>query len=62
MNAAKINRNLVRGKAATKGIFSLAALARQVGCSRPAVYFAIEKPSRYPRVHRRIVELIGDYQ
>lgn len=60
MSAAKINRNVLRQRAAAKGIFSIAELARQVGCSRPAIYFAIEMPHRYKRVHKRITQLIGN--
>lgn len=61
MSLDKINRNLLRQNAAAKGIFSIAELARRVGCSRQAIYFAIEKPSRYPQVHRRVVKLIGSF-
>lgn len=60
MSLDKINRNLLRQRAAAKGIFSIAELSRRVGCSRPAIYFAIEKPTRYPLVHSRIVKLIGN--
>ena len=48
----------LRRRAASKGIFTLAELARRIPCSRMAVYFALEKPSRFPRVVRRIKELV----
>lgn len=61
MSLAKVNRKKVRVRAASKGITSLAELAREIGCSRPGLYFAIERPARYPNLHSRLVELIGEY-
>jgi hypothetical protein len=58
MTATKNQRKLLRQRAAQAGIFSIAELARQVGCSREAIYFAVEKPSRFPRVHSRIDQII----
>ncbi len=49
----------LRMRAAAKGILSIAELARLVPCSREAVYFALEKPTRYPRVARRIEEIVS---
>lgn len=60
MTLAKSNRKLLRQRAAAKGIFSISELARQVNCSREAIYFAIETPSRYPRVHKRLAKLLGE--
>ncbi len=57
MNAPKINRELLRKKAIARGIPTFTALASLVPCSRPTVYFALENPTRYPRVIRRIKEL-----
>lgn len=45
-------------KLAARGILSFASLARHIQCSRPAIYFALERPSRYPRVHKAIMEVI----
>jgi len=59
MSQEKIKRNLLRQRAAAKGIFTIAELARQVGCSREAIYFSIEKPSRFPRVTKRLNQLVG---
>ena len=59
MSANKSNLKELRQRAAAKGIFSIAELARRVGCSRPAIYFAVENPNRFPRVHQLIKQLIG---
>ena len=58
MTPEKINRNVLRKRAAAKGIFSIAELARRLDCSREAVYFAVERPTRYPRVHKRLEALL----
>jgi hypothetical protein len=59
MTAEKSKRKFLRQQAAGAGIFSIAELARQAGCSRQAVYFALEKPTRFKPVRRRIESLIG---
>lgn len=33
---------------------TITGLAEQLGCSREAIYFALEKPSRFSRVYRLI--------
>ena len=48
----------LRTRAAAAGIFSIAELARQVPCARVSIYFAIERPSRFPKVTSRIKELL----
>jgi hypothetical protein len=53
----KVNNQEIRKRAAAVGIFSFAELARRIPCSRIAIYLAIERPSRFPRVVRRIEEL-----
>jgi len=56
----KINIKMLREAAKKKGIRSISELARKARCSREAVYFAIERPSRYPRVFatlRRLTDL-----
>jgi len=47
----------LRRRAAARHIFSVAELARLIPCSRTAIYGAIERPSRFPTVTRRIKEL-----
>jgi hypothetical protein len=37
---------------------SIAGLARQIGCSRPVIYFALEKPHRYSTVTEKIEEAL----
>ena len=59
MSQDKVKRNLLRQRAAAVGIFSIAELARRVGCSREAIYFSIEKPKRFPRVTQRLNKLVG---
>lgn len=54
-----INRKKVRDSARANGIWSFKELARRVPCSVTSIYFAIERPSRYPRVRARIKELTG---
>ena len=55
----KCKRKDLRQLAAAKGIFSIAELARRVGCSRTVIYLALENPNRYSRVQKSIVDLIG---
>jgi len=54
----KINTKALRRKAAAAGFVTLAELARHIGCSRPSIYFAIERPSRYPIVYRKLKEVL----
>ena len=58
MSQTKIKREKIRQRAAAVGIFSLAELARQVGCSRPAIYMWMERPSRFSLVNARITRLL----
>jgi hypothetical protein len=53
----KMLRRAVRKK---KSIGTITNLARMVPCSRPAVYFAIENPRRFPIVYRRLLELVEE--
>ena len=41
------------------GIFRIKDLAVHLGCSRPVIYFALERPSRYPVVHAKLEEIIN---
>jgi len=54
-NTLKLRK--LRMNAAARGILSVAQLARLVPCSRVAVYLALENPSRFSRVTKRIKEL-----
>lgn len=58
MSPNKVKRQKIRQQAAAVGIFSLAELARKVGCSRPALYMWIETPSRFSLVNARIARLL----
>ncbi len=58
MKVGKINNKSVRQAAKKKGIRNFAELAKLVPCSRPAVFFAIERPSRFPIVYARIREIV----
>lgn len=58
MVTGKLNPNLLRKKARAKNIDSIAELARQIGKSRSAIYFALEKPERFPLVYRDILAAI----
>jgi len=53
----EVNRQTLRRKAAARNIFSFTQLARLVPCSRTALYDSLLRPSRYPKVIRRIQEL-----
>lgn len=57
--ATKVNKKNVRDAARVRGIWSMTELARRIPCSVPSLYFAIERPTRYGRVYRRIKELTG---
>lgn len=58
MSQNKIKREKIRQQAAAVGIFSLAELARKVGCSRPALYMWMERPSRFSLVNDRVNRLL----
>jgi len=55
----KVKRQCVRNAARKAGIWNFRELARRVPCSVTSIYLAIERPSRYPRVHAKIMELTG---
>ena len=55
----KINAKMVKAAAIPRGIPTITELARRVPCSIPSIYFALERPSRFSRVRRRIKELTG---
>jgi hypothetical protein len=40
------------------GVMSVAALARKIGCSRTAIYLAMERPQRYPVVYQNIQKVL----
>ena len=48
----------LRTRIAAKGILTLAELAELIGCSRTSIYLAVEQPTRYSNVHRKIQEAI----
>lgn len=58
MSQTKIKREKIRQQAAAVGIFSLAELARRVGCSRPALYMWMERPSRFSQVNDRVQRIL----
>lgn len=33
---------------------TVTALAEEIGCARPVIYFALERPGRYSRVYKAI--------
>lgn len=58
MSAEKINKNQLRRAAAAEDIFDFGHLAREFGCSRESIYFALERPTRYPKVYAKIAALV----
>jgi len=58
-NANKINKKSVKSACVKRGLGTITELAKQVPCSLTSIYFAMERPSRYPRVFARIRELTG---
>jgi len=54
----KITLRELRMRAAAAGFLTMGSLAARIGCSRPSIYFALERPSRYPRVYQKILEVI----
>ena len=50
----------MRQRMAAKGIFSIAELARRVGCNRTVIYLALEKPTRYSGVHKSLANILGN--
>lgn len=61
MTAEKINKNQLRRAAAHEDIFNFGELAKKFNCSREAIYFALERPSRYPIVYAKIEALVARY-
>lgn len=66
MSRKKVNRKTqsheiaaLRRRAARVNIFTIAELARRVPCSVPSIYFAIERPSRFSNVTRRLEEILN---
>lgn len=58
MQRSKINLKTLRKRCKAKGIPTITALAKEVNCARPVIYFALENPSRYSRVYREIMEVL----
>lgn len=52
--ATAVNQKRLRENLKREGI-SLTRLAKRFGCSREAIYFALERPSRFPEVYRKII-------
>lgn len=49
----------LRKRAARKDIFTITELARRVPCSVPSIYLALERPSRFGNVTRRLEEILN---
>ncbi len=58
--ATKINPKILRARAKRKNIPSITALAARIGCSRQAIYFALENPNRFSRAYEKIMEAIRE--
>jgi hypothetical protein len=56
---AKVNKKLLRQSCARAGIKSFAVLAEHLRCARPSIYFALERPSRYPHLFKKLEEFCG---
>jgi hypothetical protein len=56
---ARINAKKLRIALAKIEVLSIAAFARQIGCARPSVYFAMNEPENYPRVYKKILEVVN---
>jgi hypothetical protein len=57
MAGKKINSKNLRARCRAKGI-TISALAKQINRSRPAVYFAVENPSRYSLTYALVLEAL----
>jgi hypothetical protein len=57
VRANKINIKNLRRSLDEKGEGSISELARRFGCSRQAIYFAMEMPRRYPRIYKKLQEV-----
>lgn len=60
MASGKINLKTLRQKAALRGFFTVAAIARQVPCRRESIYGACNRPKVFPKVINRLKELFGE--
>lgn len=58
MNANKINKNVLRRKMAAKDVFTFAELARRCDCTETSIHMAIERPSRFSIVVKKILTLL----
>jgi len=58
MAAERINAKNLKARCRARDL-TIVALARQIGRSRQAVYFAAENPSRYSRTYRLIQEVLS---
>jgi len=56
---SKMSPRELRLRVARHGFASLTELARHIGCSRPVIYLALERPSRYGRVSAKLDELLA---
>lgn len=58
ISGEKLTMRSLRVRIAAKGILTLEELAAKIDCSRTSIYLAVERPSRYPNVFRKILEVI----
>jgi hypothetical protein len=52
----------LRNALSKMGTPTITAFAAQIGCSRPAIYFALERPDRFPKVTQKILEVLNATQ
>ena len=55
----KLTMRKLRMRIAARGCLTLDDLADKLDCSRTSIYLAVEKPSRYPNVFKKIKEFIA---
>lgn len=59
MRGTRINTKKFRLRIAARGFLTIKDFAKHIGCSRPAIYFALENPGRYGRVTLKIKKALN---
>lgn len=59
VSTKKMTMRDLRVRIAAVGILTIEELAERIDTSRTSIYLAVERPSRYPNVFRKIQEVIA---
>lgn len=54
VSSQKLRVKKLRKLGRERGVYTIKALAAELGCSRTTIYLALENPRRYPIAHEKL--------